>query len=288
MNKNNRGFLSLISAAFIWGLAFICVDRCLAFGWKPLTILMIRGYLGALVLFRFSYRRRWWRNSHLVKLGIQNGTLFWCGFVLQTYGQNASSVPNAAFITTLNIVLVPIILHFCFHRRINKIVYLACGMALLGTALLSFDNQLRLHIGDIYLLGCAIFFALHLIHNEYCGKADNVLSIASIQLLTMGTLSLCFLPFSGQATIPSHGWADLLYLALFSSAAAGFLQMYGLKLIEACKASLILCQESVIATIFSVLLLDQPVTLKLVLGGSLMIGAVIIVEMLNNKKAKTQ
>ena len=38
----------------------------------------------------------------------------------------------------------------------------------------------------------------------------------------------------------------------------------------------------------SVLLLDQPVTLKLVLGGSLMIGAVIIVEMLNNKKAKTQ
>ena len=277
MKNSKLGFLSCFTAALMWGFAFICVDNAIDGGWMTFPLLSVRFMIGFIIMFFVSFKRRWWKDKTIIKLGIQNGILFFLGFMFQTLGQQLSSVPNAAFLTSLNLILVPIFLHYIFKRNIENKVYIASLLALIGAGFLSLDANMRLHIGDIYLIICAVFFAFHIIHNERCGKEDNTLSVITIQLLTMSILSFIMMFVSKQTYIPENNWIDVLYLGVFSSAAAGFLQLFGAKHLDASIASLILCQESVIATFFSIILLNEPVTVKLIIGGSLMIIGCIIV-----------
>lgn len=278
MQKQTKATISLFMTAFIWGVAFICVDHALADGWKAFPLLMCRGIIGGIAMLAFSYKKKWWKNKKTLTLGFISGSLFFLGFTFQTLGQSLSSVPNTAFITTLNVLFVPLIAFLFMKRKIEKKVYIACILALIGTGILSFSNSISLHLGDIYLLACAILFALQIIYNEKCGQHNDVLSITCIQLLTMGLWSLVCMPISGQTTIPSISWENILFLALFSSALASVFQLYGQGHVEPSKTSLILSLESIIATIASVILLGQPLTTSILIGGSLMFSAVVIVE----------
>lgn len=278
MNVEKKATISLFMTALIWGLAFIGVDDALAHGWQTFPLLAFRGIIGGSFMILFSYKKKWWKNKTTIFLGFVTGALFFAGFAFQTVGQSLSSVPNTAFITTLNVLFVPIIARIFLKRKIQNKVYIACLLALTGTAVLSFTNGFTLHMGDIYLLLCAIFFALQILFNEKCGQHNDVMSITCIQLLTMGILSFIFMPITNQTYIPSEAWGSVLFLALFSSALASVFQLYGQGHVEPSKASLILSLESVLATVFSVLLLGQELTPAILIGGSLMFAAVIIVE----------
>lgn len=283
MKDKSKGYLSLFTCTFIWGLAFIAVQNALNYGWQTFPLMTIRSLIGAAFMLLFSYKRKWWKDLKVVRLGIINGILMWLGYTLQTFGQSNSSVPNSAFITTLNIVFVPLILHLFYQREISKKVYVSAFIALLGVGILSYQGTLALHLGDTYLLLCAICFALQIINNERLAKYDNTLSFITLQLITMFILSLIMMPISGQTNIPNKGWLDLLYIGLFSSGIAGFLQMFGQKHVNPSAASLILCLESVIATIASVFVLGQEVTINIIVGGGLLITAVILVIETNKK-----
>lgn len=278
MNVEKKATISLFMTALIWGLAFIGVDDALAHGWQTFPLLAFRGIIGGSFMILFSYKKKWWKNKTTIFLGVVTGALFFAGFAFQTVGQSLSSVPNTAFITTLNVLFVPIIARIFLKRKIQNKVYIACILALSGTAVLSFTNGFSLHMGDIYLLLCAIFFALQILFNEKCGQHNDVMSITCIQLLTMGILSFIFMPITKQTHIPNEAWGSVLFLALFSSALASVFQLYGQGHVEPSKASLILSLESVLATLFSILLLGQELTPAILIGGSLMFTAVIIVE----------
>ncbi|NCC54962.1 MAG: DMT family transporter, partial [Erysipelotrichia bacterium] len=254
------------------------VDDALAHGWQTFPLLAFRGLIGGLFMLIFSYRKKWWKNKTTIILGIITGTLFFAGFAFQTLGQTLSSVPNTAFITTLNVIFVPLIARIFLKRKIENKVYVACFLAIIGTAILSFSDSFTFHIGDIYLLLCAIFFALQILFNEKCGQHNDVMSITCIQLLTMGILSFLFMPMTNQTHIPNESWGSILFLALFSSALASVFQLYGQGHVEPSKASLILSLESILATLFSVLLLGQTLTLSIIIGGTCMFSAVILVE----------
>jgi len=274
----NKATIALILTTIFWGFGFIFVDRALLSGWQAFPLLMARGFIGGSVLFVFSFRKKWYKNKKTIMLGVISGSLFFLGFAFQTTGQKLSSVPNTAFITTLNIIFVPLISRLFLHKSIDKKVYIAGILALVGTAVLSFDATFSFHIGDILLIICAIFFALQIIYNEKCGEHNDPISISCIQLLTMGFLSLICMPLFSQTSIPSVGWDNILYLALFSSAIASVLQLYGQSHITASRASLILSMEAVVGTFASVLFLNQPLQPSIVIGGCLMISAILLVE----------
>ncbi|MDL2276043.1 DMT family transporter [Breznakia sp. OttesenSCG-928-G09] len=273
-----KATISLVLTTILWGLGFIFVDQALSAGWQPFPLLMMRGFIGGAFMFFLSFKKKWYKNKTTLTLGITNGVLFFLGFAFQTTGQELSSIPNTAFITTLNVLFVPFISRIFLKRHIQNKIYFAGILALLGTAVLSFNESLSFHTGDILLILCALFFALQIIYNEKCGAHGDPLSITCIQLLTMGTLSLICMPIFQQTTIPNNGWESVLYLALFSSAIASLLQLYGQTHVEPSRASLILTMEAVIGTLASTFILSQPLELSTILGGALMLSAVLIVE----------
>lgn len=273
-----KAIFSLVLTTFLWGLGFVFVDKALTAGWQPFPLLMVRGFIGGALMFFLSYKKQWYKNKQTLLLGMVNGGLYFLGFAFQTSGQELSSIPNTAFITTLYVLFVPLISKIFLNRQIEKKVYIAGLLALVGTAILSFQGSFQLHLGDLLLIICAIFFALQIIYNEKCGAHGDPLSITCIQLLTMGVLSLLCMPVSGQLTIPSMGWDSVLYLAICSSAIASLLQLFGQSHVQPSIASLILTMESVIGTLAGVLLLGYPLEPSTIVGGSLMLSAVLLVE----------
>ncbi|MGN1158198.1 MAG: EamA family transporter, partial [Agathobacter sp.] len=168
MKKNNLlGVLLLLITATVWGIAFVAqsvgMDHLNAFAFNS-----IRNAIGVVVLLPvLAVTRIMSRKKNVLSNGqAQMAPLFSrdlflgglvCGTALaiasnfQQLGIEQSTVGKSAFITTLYIVLVPIMGLF---RKVKVLpqVWISVVLAMIGLFLLCMkDESFSLGIGDIYL-----------------------------------------------------------------------------------------------------------------------------------------
>lgn len=277
MSKERSGKSALLLAAFLWGFGFVAVQSALDNGWTPFGLLAIRGFLAGGLFGVLSWKRQWWRKKKLLQQGVFAGFLMFLAFVLQTYGQNYSSPANAAFLTTLYVIFTPFLVRIIYKIKLQPRVFIAAVIAIGGLAALNLGGGYQLRLGDILLLLCAFVFALHILALEKLGEYDDSLSITAIQTLTMGVLSLVAMLWLGES-FSASGWPGVLYSGLISSGVAFFLQAYGQKQVNASLAALILTLEAVFGVICSVLILHEQLSVNMIIGGILLLLAVVIVE----------
>lgn len=276
--KNNAlyGKLALFIAAFLWGISFVAVEKAMDFGWSPFVLLGMRGLLSGLALSVFAIKNKFWKKRHLMLESVFAGFLMFIGMALQTYGQQYSTVSNSSFITVLYVVFIPVILWK--KQRATNSVLLAIFFAVIGTAFLTLNGGLTLNIGDILLIGCAWLFAVHIIFLNHVIRHNDVMSVAMIQSFTMSALGFIFASFNGQG-IPSTGWIYVLYAGLVSSGLAFFLQLYGQQRVSPTISGLLLTLESLFGSLGAIFLLNEPFTINVLVGGSLMLLAVVTIEL---------
>jgi len=278
MSDQNRGKISLLAASFLWGFGFIAVQNALDSGWSPFGLLAMRGWIAGILFLFLSYKTKWWQNSKLVISGVLGGILMFSGFVFQTYGQAYSTPANAAFLTTLYVIFTPFLVRLLFKVKLKPKVFVAALVAIIGLGILNLKDGYQVQTGDVLLLICAFLFALHIIALEKMGQYIDPISLTAIQTLTMGVLSTVAM-FIMKEGLQESGWLGVLYSGLISSGAASFLQAYGQKRVSASLASLILTLEAIFGVICSVLILGEELTINMVIGGSLLLVAVLIIEM---------
>jgi len=114
---------------------------------------------------------------------IATGWLF-IGYVLQTVGLGYTTASNSAFITTLYVVFVPLIL-----RRFGPRSWLAAGIATVGLWCLVKPTT-SVNIGDLLTLGCAVAFAAHMACLERYTRELDATSLFMWQLVAMSGLML--------------------------------------------------------------------------------------------------
>lgn len=278
MKLENKAKLYLLITAIIWGLGFIGVQNALDNGWAPFPLLMMRGLIGGCFLLPFSLKTKWWRNIKMIKGSFLIGFFYFLGFAFQTIGQQTSSVANSAFLTALNVMFVPLILRLIQKQKLKKEVFVSCLFALIGTAVLSFNGTFQLMQGDLFLILGALFFALQIIYAKQVSQFNDPIAITILQLFVMALCSLFCMPLTQQMNIPQVGWPAVFFVAIFSSAFAFLFQIMGQAHVSPSTATILLSQESTIATAASVIILHQPFTLQIFIGGFLMISAVLICE----------
>jgi len=269
------GKLALILAAFLWGISFVVVQKALNGGWTTFLLLGMRGLLAGSALTALSLHRKFWKNKALLRDGLIGGVLLFIGMVLQTYGQLNSTVSNSSFITVLYVVFIPLILWK--KHPLNLSAGLAIVLAVSGTAILSLQSNLNFNIGDLLLVGCALTFAIHIIFMVRLATHNELIAATAIQCLTMAVLSFILASFEG-VSIPSSGWIFVLYAGLVSSGLAFLLQLYGQSHVHPTISGLLLTLEALFGTLGAIFILKEPVTLRIILGGSLMICAVVVIE----------
>ena len=145
--------------------------------------------------------------------------------------------------------------------------------------------------GDFLTLICAFGFACHIAYLGVTAEGKNPLLLTFMQLLTVGVLSaITFLLVEGGDTSGAQwnpGFLVLVYLAAFPSALCLFLQTFGQKCTPTSTSAVLLSFESLFGVVFSILFGMEDFTIKLLIGGVIVLASVIWLELKGTEETIT-
>jgi len=280
--RRNANLLLLLAAA-IWGFAFTA-QRVGMRHLGPLTFNGIRFALGAAVLVPFIVvrRRRFGigRSPGLVGAGLAAGLLVFAGSTLQQWALLWTTAGKAGFITSLYVVLTPL-LGLVFGHRTTGAAWLGALLATAGLYLLSATGLTSLAPGDGLVLMSAFFWAGHVLWVGHAAQRIDPLQLALVQFVTCSVLSLAGGALLETTTPAAVGAAlvPILYAGALSVGAAYTLQVMGQRHARPAPAAVILSLESVFAAVGGWLLLGEMLPLRGVAGCLLMLTGVMVSQL---------
>lgn len=282
----------LVLTAVIWGLAFVA-QRASVENIGPFAFNGIRFALGTLSLVPLlllnknvsNSESKKEENSLLWKGGIFCGLFLFAGSSFQQVGIVYTTAGNAGFITGLYVILVPIFGLF-WHHKVNKQTWLGAIIALAGLYFLTSRQDMTFAMGDGLVLISAFFFAGHVLMIGKYAPKTNVIRLSIIQFGLASLLSLIISFFIETTTWENVRLAaiPILYGGIMSVGVAYTLQVYGQKRTHPAHAAIILCMESLFAAIGGILILHEPLTFSIALGGLLMFGGVMLSQIRFKKR----
>ena len=273
----------LTLVASIWGGAFasmkgtlerLDVNSFLAWRFAIATIVLI--------LIKPSVLRRF--NLNFVKKGALIGLFLGSGYIFQSFGLTLTTVSNTGFITGLYVVFTPVVAALALKKNITRIEWLAVFMATIGLALLSLKG-LTFGLGEFLVLVSALFFALHIVALGEWSKGLDTYALTVLQLGTCALLTFAASLKSGFKAPPDSGvWWSIIYTALFATALAFIVQTWAQSFIKPSSVAVILAMEVVFAAAFGIWLLSEPLTLRIALGGLLVMASMYLIILLDQRK----
>lgn len=294
--------LLLLLAAVIWGVAFVAqsvgMDHV-----GPFTFNALRSLLGGVFLIPCIYLlgklngekevnllpKEKTERKQLLTGGILCGCILCAATNLQQIGILYTTVGKAGFITACYIVLVPIFGMF-LGKKTGMGIWISVGLAVVGLYLLCLNDSLVFGKGDLYVLGCAVLFAWHILTIDHFTELVDGVRMSCIQFLVSGTLSSILMFLLEEPTIEGivQAGIPILYAGILSSGVAYTLQIVGQKGMNPTVASLILSLESCISVLAGWLILKQALSLRELLGCAVMFGAILIAQLPSGKKAEEE
>lgn len=294
MNKKLIGVLAsagLILTAAIWGFAFVVVKDSVD-TIPPVYMVAIRYTIAAVVLGFVLIPQFKKLNRYYWIHGAVTGLMLALGYITQTIGCKYTTAGKNAFLTTIYVILIPLISWPLNKKRPHFVVFLSAVMALVGIGLLALRNEggvFGFNVGDILTLICGLFYALHIIFTAKFSQDKNPVILTWIQFIVAAVFSWAVSPlidgsFSVALLKSSKVIFSMLYLGIFSSLIAFLLQNICLKYMESSLASLFLSLESVFGVIFSAIFLRERMTLVMIIGCVLIFAAITIADQFHAKE----
>lgn len=280
--------LLLTFVALIWGSAFVAQNRAMA-DVGPLLFTGVRFLVGSLVVLPLAvieWRRlgregrplSWSDGAHIAGLG----ALMMLGAVMQQIGIQFTSVTNAGFLTAVYVPLVPVLAWLLLRQVAHWSVWPAAAGCLVGAFLLSGAHELRIGVGDLWVLGSAVPWAVHvLMVGRWADRMAAPFLVASGQFAVCGLLSL------GAATVMEPlRWDGLLaaagpivYTGVLSVGVAFTAQVVAQRYAHAADAAIILSSETLFAAAFGYVLLGERLDTNGLLGCGLMLACILLVQL---------
>ncbi len=290
--KELKASLLLLSAALIWGFAFVA-QRVGALHVGAFTFTGIRFALGSLslipLIMYFGKKSKEGNESIIyenpLKAGIITGSVLFMAATLQQIGLAYTTAGKAAFITGLYIVIVPLFGIF-LKQRISINTWLGVGLAVVGLYFLSVNENLSIAKGDLIEIIGAAFWAAHiLLIDKYANKVDTY-KFSFVQFVTCSILSLgAALAFEViSLTSLSQIIIPLLYGGILSAGGAYTLQAIGQRDAKPSHAAVILSMEAVFAAIGGTLLLNENLGLRAYVGCGLMLAGMLLAQIKFGRK----
>ena len=320
--KKWLGVFMLLLTALIWGTAFVAQSVGMDYV-EPFTFNFSRYIIGALVLVPFAIislkkklsnfdsnnsshnnsnnntvldksinvekpNKKAFLNSSILG-GIGCGVLLCVASMLQQYGiLYTNSVGKAGFLTALYIIMVPIIGIF-FKKKVKPLIWVCVILATVGLYLLCVKDGFSFEIGDIFLILCALVFSFHIILVDYVSPRGDGVTISMIQFGVSAVLCfICALIFEHVSMENIlRAWMPILYAGVMSCGVAYTFQILGQKYVEPTKASLILCLESVFATLGGWVILKEVLSLREAIGCIVVFIAIILAQFVQYNKTNS-
>mgnify|MGYP000187625656 CR=1 FL=1 len=271
----------LLSVAIIWGYSFTTMKDALD-TIPVFELLYVRFLPAALVMFVIFHKRIIAHlNARNLIVGLGMGTLMWAAYVLQTVGLAHTTAGKNAFLTGTYCILVPFASYFLSGEKLTRYNLGAALLCLAGIGLVALDS-VEFNIGDVITLAGAVFFAIQMAVTAKYGRKMDINVITFWMFVGNGVLSLVSsLLFETQA--PLSVWTPnfigvMAFLSVGCTCVALLIQNVGLAHVPASTGSLLLSMESPSGVLFSVLLMGEALTSRLLAGFVLIFLSIILSE----------
>ncbi len=295
MKEQIKSSIALLSATVIWGFAFIAQSVGMDLI-GPFTFQMTRCLLAVAFLVPLAFLLDFgkcslkeslakWKNPKLWKASICCGLALFIAASLQQVGLVYTDAGKAGFITAMYIVMTPVVGLFR-GNKIPKATVFSVALAVVGLYLISCLGVTQVNKGDLYIMGCALAFAVQInCIDHFCENLDGF-RMNCIQALTVAVLSAPFAFFTETVNVANliACWGPLCFAGVLSMGMAYSLQIVGQKSMEPTAASLIMSLESVFAALGGWWLLKERMTPTELLGCGLVFAAVVISQLPEKKK----
>ena len=293
--KNNWKYqLLLILGAFIWGGAFVAQSAGMDYI-GPWTFLCVRSYIAFVTLSFLMPLLDRIRNvnapageaekKYLLKGAFCCGAALCLASYFQQDGIQYTSVGKAGFLTTLYVVLVPVLSVF-LGNRIRWNVWLAVLTAITGIYFLSVSEDFTLAFGDLMVLISSFLFAVQILSVDHFSPHTDPVRLSRLQFLFCGLLStlpmLIFEEPSVERILAAA--VPLLYAGVLSGGIAYTLQIVSQKNLEPALSSIIMSLESVFAALCGFVILHQVLLPRELLGCALVFAGVLLAQMPEKKQ----
>ncbi|NMP30735.1 EamA family transporter [Thalassotalea sp. M1531] len=266
--------IKLHSAVLLFALAGLFAK------WLPLSaywLVLGRTSFAAITLFVFLFVTQ--RNA--LKIGrsdipsiIFSGVLLLLHWLTFFYAIQLSTVAFGLLVFA-SFPIFTLIISAITEKTLPTVTdYLQAIAMVLGIGLLVWDSGLVANLNALLMgLSSALTFALLLTINKALARQYRSATIASYQNLVA---CLFALPFIGFAQEPLHQvyeyLPELIMLGVVFTALAHSLLTSSLRLLSTFMVSLAICLEPVYGTVAAVLLLNETLTLGVILGGTIILS----------------
>lgn len=278
--KRWQADLTLGLIALIWGSTFVIVKNALdAVG--PLTFVGFRFALAAAFL-AILFRRRTRNLSRAdLRAGGVMGLWLTLGYVFQTIGLQTTTSAKAGFITGLSVVIVPVLATLLLRRPPGRGALAGIVAATVGLALLTLNADLRVQSGDLWVLGCAFAFVLHIVTVAHYTSRHDAVRLALVQIATVAVLSTtaAFVFETPRLDLPADTWAAIAFTGVVATALVFSLQVYVQRFTTPTHTALLFSLEPVFAALAGWWWAGEVLGPKELIGCGLILLGMIMAEL---------
>lgn len=276
----NIHVLALLFVTLVWGATFPVLKLATAH-LSGVEVSALRFLIAAACMAPLAIRapRRTWMDGGVL------GALVLVSYVAQAFGLEFISSNRSAFLTSLNVLMVPL-LGIVFGTRPTMMVLGAAVLALVGIGLMSWDGGAHL-LADVATVFGALAYALYVILLSARSRHHMPRQLAATQIVWMAVLGGLWMLLDATGTdklqtlasrVDLEMLASLVYLGVVATAGMLFLQAMAQRHVTADKAALIYAMEPVFAAVFAWMWLAEVLSIQAAIGGGMVVLAVVLSE----------
>lgn len=296
MKKLKSDFMLLLTA-FIWGSAFVAQkqgsENLPTFAFNGMRMVLAVTFLIPVILIMDAGRKSAGKKPNLsasekkqerktlLKGGIACGVMLCTASSLQQFGVEFTTSGKAGFITTLYVVLVPLLGMF-IGKKVRRLLWGCVGLAIVGLYLLSIKpGDFSIEKGDFFVLICAVFFAIHILIIDYFSSKTDPVKLSCVQFAVTAVISLFLMAIFENPTFSAIESASLplLYAGIMSGGVAYTLQIVAQRDADPTIASLLLSFEAVFAAISGAVILGEAMSAREATGCIIMFIATTLAQL---------
>lgn len=270
-------------------LILLLVTLLAAFGWMfsketlvglpPLLFMGLRFFFAGLLLVSLSLRQLNKLDKKQWMLSSQVGLLLGIAMSCWVFGLfYTNSLGEGAFITSLAVVIVPLVNWVLFKERPNRAMFIALPLAILGMALLSLRHGFTVEASQMYFLVAALIMSVTFILNSHAAAITPALALSAIQLVLVGLVAFILSIFLEEwpTHVPSMIWLWLFLSITLATSARFLLQTYAQGLASANRAAVIMILEPVWTAIIAIFWFNQYMASSQLIGCGLILVALLV------------
>ena len=274
----NIHILSLLLVTLVWGATFP-VLKLATVHLSGVEVCALRFAIAGVCMLPFVWRvpRRTWVDGGVL------GSLVLVSYVLQAYGLQTISSNQSAFLTSLNVLMVPF-LGLLFGNRLRWAAVGAALLACAGIALMSWEGATDGWADAATVLGALGYAVYVLVLSQRAGR-HQPLQLAAVQTIAMAVLGCVWMVLNAWGTealdtltqrVDGSTLAGLVYLGVVATSGMLLLQAMAQRHVPADKAALVYAMEPIFAALFAWLWLAEGLGWLAAVGAAMVVLAVAL------------